>query len=140
MSFYEMSELSDQELNKTPEFESNTRTGGFEGFFHSEETKKQMSEQRKGRVFTPEWRAKMSATRKGRKHTEESKKKMSDVMTGKTHSEETKKKLKILKSGENNPVFGSAWYNDGVKNIKIQKGQEVPDGLTRGRIMHWRKV
>ena len=143
MPFYEIPELSDQELNITPEFESNTRTGGFEGFFHSEETKKHMSEQRKGRVFTDEWRSKMSATRKGKTLKESTKKRMSESVTGrnnpfygKKHSQETISNL----SGENNSQFGSSWYNDGVKNIKIAKGQEVPDGLIRGRINNWRKV
>ena len=45
----------------------------------SEETRRKMSEARKGRTFTEEWRRKMSEARKGRTFTEEWRRKMSEA-------------------------------------------------------------
>ena len=66
----------------------------------SEETKKKMSEAKKGRTFTEEHRRKMSEARKGENHplfghhhSEESRRKISEAKKGKHHSEETKKKM-----------------------------------------------
>lgn len=125
MSYFETPELSDQELNKTPDFESNTRTGGFEGFFHSEETKKQMSEQRKGRVFTPEWREKLNATRKGKKHTEESKKRMSDARKGIPVSEETRKRISLSKSGDKHPNYGKKHSPETIAKMKEARQKRI---------------
>ena len=66
----------------------------------SEETKKKMSEAKKGRTFTEEHRRKMSEAKKGENHplfghhhSEESRRKISAAKKGKHHSEETKKKM-----------------------------------------------
>jgi G:T-mismatch repair DNA endonuclease (very short patch repair protein) len=77
------------------------------GWHHSEEAKKKMSENRKGKKHSEETKNKMSVDRCGEKHpmfgkhhTEETKKKLSSSLKGKTFdhmfkklSEETKKKI-----------------------------------------------
>lgn len=88
---------------------------------HSEETKKKMSEARKGEKH-PMY---------GKKHSEEAKKKMSEAKKCKPKSEEHKKKLSENMKGENHPAFGMHWYNNG----KISKRAfECPDGFTPGRL------
>lgn len=62
----------------------------------SEESKKKMSEVRKGRKYKPhseETKKKMSLAQKGRKLSEEHKKKLSESHKGKKLSEETKIKM-----------------------------------------------
>lgn len=44
--------------------------------------------------------------RYGTKHSDETKNKMSEKAKSRTHTEETKRKISLLKSGENNPVYG----------------------------------
>ena len=174
MSFYEIPELSDQELNIIPEEAS--IHGLPTGFPHTEEAKVLIREARARQVFSEETRKRMSESQKGRKHaaetivkmieagkrriqkpcSEETRKKMSEVRRGKPKSEQMRERLSAATKGKPKPEsakeklrqytgekssgFGSSWYNDGVKNIKIAKGQEVPDGLIRGRINNWRKV
>ena len=72
----------------------------FEGKKHSEESKKLISEKRKGLKFTEEHKLKISLAhqgKKGFKHSEETKKiisqKNKNINLGRKHSEETKKKL-----------------------------------------------
>jgi hypothetical protein len=74
------------------------------GRYHSEETKKKMSDAHEGKHLT-----------------EETKKKISDVNKGKFLSAETKKKMSNAKKGENNPN-----YKDGVslKEFKDTRGIE----------------
>lgn len=80
---------------------------------------------------------------KNRHHTEEFKKHMSQILTGRKHEKHDdlwkKHMSSIMKQKSifvtNNPsVKGSKVYNDGVKNIIIKPGEEVPDGLQKGSI------
>ncbi|WMU08104.1 putative intron-associated endonuclease 1 [Clostridium phage vB_CtyS-FA67] len=78
-------------------FESgyNSTTGG-EGYIVSDETKKKLSESRKGRQFSEETKKKLSESKKGEKNPN----------YGKHLSEETKKKIsgsKKGRTGANNP-------------------------------------
>lgn len=78
----------------------------FFGKHHSEETKKKMSEQRRGRILSEEWKRKIGLAGLGRYHTEETKNKIRNKITGLKRSQETIAKfLKNKKSfkGEDNP-------------------------------------
>ena len=87
----------------------------------SEETKKKMSESKKGNKYNL-----------GKKHSEETKKKLSEAAKGKHLSEETKKKLSEAKKGKNIWIKGSHWYNDGKINKRCY---ECPDGFVPGRLI-----
>lgn len=75
------------------------------GKHHTEETKKKMSEMRKGKKhkpFSEETKKKMSIAQNGKKLSEETCRKMSEVRTGekscwygKTHSGESKQKMSV---------------------------------------------
>ena len=113
----------------------------------SDETKKKMSEAKKGKKASKETKLLLSEQRKGeknamygKKHTEESKKKMSETLKGKRlgeknpffgkkHSEETKKKIgDILKekmSGKGNPMYGKKHSEETRKKMSdAQKGSK----------------
>ena len=73
----------------------------------SEETRKKMSESKKGKKLSEEHRKKISESRKGenhpmygKKHSEETRKKMSESHKGHTVSEETRKKISESKKGK----------------------------------------
>ncbi len=133
------------------------RSDGGEGSSNpSEETRKKMSESKKGKKHSAETRKKHSENCKGSKnhfygkyHTEETKEKLKEINVGKNLSEETKLKIsksgtgRILseetrknisesKKGEKNPCYGKRWWNDGCGNCKIMI--EYPgDGWRLGR-------
>ena len=65
----------------------------------SEEHKKKISEAMKGRKLSEQHIKKMSESRKGKNHSQESKKKMSEAMKGRKFSDEHKKKI-----GESNKI------------------------------------
>lgn len=87
---------------------------------HTEETKKKMSEQRKGKpscrkgaVLSYETKQKISNSKIGKKASEETRKKLSDMRQGKGnsfygkhHSVETKSLISALLSGEKHPAYG----------------------------------
>lgn len=63
----------------------------------SEESKKRMSEARKGWVYSPETLEKMKIAKRGKNHP----------LFGKTHSEKTKTKMSLSKTGSNNNRYDS---------------------------------
>jgi group I intron endonuclease len=70
---------------------------GISGYRHSEESKKRMSEIRKGK--SAYWNI-------GRTPPEATRLKMSKAQTGKKHTEATKKKMSVAQSKENNAMWG----------------------------------
>ena len=100
----------------------------------SEETKKKLSEAKKGNKYflgkhhSEEAKKKISTTMKGKPKSEDTRNKMSEAK--KNMSEETKKKLSEVRKGNTN-VRGMRWYNNG----KISKrAYECPEGFVPGRI------
>jgi hypothetical protein len=92
---------------------------------HTIETKKKISESKKGK---PSWH-------KGRKKSDETRKKMSESRSGIKLSDDTKMKLRIINSGPGNPNFNSMWITNGVLNSKIKKGDIIPTGWYNGRTL-----
>lgn len=89
---------------------------------HTEETKKKISESKKGK----------ESWHKGRTKSVETKATMSAAQKGKIVTEETKEKLRQL-TQEKNSQFGSMWITDGNTNMKIKKDATIPDGWGKGR-------
>jgi len=125
---------------------------------HSDETKRKISESRKGKCCgedninygkerSEEVKKKISDTKTGTKLSEETKRKMSELrqgekapMFGKKHSDETKRKISEAKkgkySGENNPNFGKKHSDETKRKIsKIHKGKIISEE-TKKKIMH----
>ena len=91
------------------------------GKHHSAETRKKMSESRKGEkcyIF-------------GKNHSDETRQKMSESHKGKHHSEDTRKKMSEANKGKNNWTKGTNWYNNGVKSVRAK---ECPEGFVKGRV------
>jgi len=57
---------------------------------------------------------------------------------GKTHSEEWRKThsefMKKIQSGSKNSQYGTTWITNGNRNLKIKKGDPIPEGFRYGRI------
>ena len=98
----------------------------------------------KGKKFSEETRKKMSESRKGenhymygKRHSEETKKRISKALKGrpspnkgKHYSEEAKKKMSEAKKG-NKHTLGMHWYNNGKINIM---SKECPEGFIPGML------
>jgi hypothetical protein len=90
--------------------------------YHTEETKKKISDAHKGRP----------SMKKGTTCSEETKERMSNAQKGRIISEEAKEKLREYKQ-EKNSQFGSIWITDGTTNKKIKKDIDIPTGWYKGR-------
>ena len=97
----------------------------------SEETRKKMSESRKGenhpmfgKHLSTEHRKNLSEALKGKYLSAETRKKMSEAHKGKHRSAETSKKIAEARKGNH-------WYNNGVKSILAKT---CPEGFVPGRL------
>ena len=118
---WEIDDCTDNHLNQmeiyyinkyNPKFNFTQGGDGTSGFKHSLETRKKMSESKKGKKpyeMTEKTRKKMSEARKGKTpwnkgkanvYSEETRKKMSESKKGKTHSLETRKKMSEAMKGK----------------------------------------
>jgi group I intron endonuclease len=98
---------------------------------HSEETKRKMSESRKGSKRTIEQRKNMSRAQSGK----------NNPMYGKTHSEEKKKeigkKLQGKYTGENSSAFKGYYVTPFGKFSSIKEAAEKIDVVGKGTIRSW---
>ena len=85
----------------------------------SEETKKKMSEAKKGK-YTGE-----NSSMYGKTHSEEARKKIGEAQKGKPKSEEHKNKIREAKKGIH-------WFNNGKINTMAK---ECPDGFVPGKLL-----
>lgn len=98
------------------------------GIARNEETKQKLSEANKGKKLTEEHKQKLSKAHKGKKLTEEHVQKIAEANRGKKRSEESKSKISEAKKGKN-------WYNNGVvSKLFREEADEIPDGFVRGRL------
>jgi len=95
------------------------------GKIHSEETRRKMSESQIGKTLSKEHIDKIIEGLKGRPVSEETRRKMSETRKGKILSKETRRKMSEARKGRK-------WWNDGCGNCK--RMVECPgDGWRLGR-------
>lgn len=99
----------------------NKNKGGGGPEKHSDETKKLMSEQRKGRIFSDAHKTKLSEALKGKVLTDTHKANIGKTSLGRTMSDEAKKqiskKLKEMKRAPISNSFKSKFNNEQLKDI-----------------------
>ena len=76
------------------------------GNHHSEESKKKMSVSQRKVIHTAEWSAKIAEANKGKVFSVESRRKMSLAKKAQVHTEEQDRKHSIAMTGAGNPMFG----------------------------------
>ena len=113
----------------------------------SEETKRKMSEAKKGKNHpfygqhhSEEIKRKMSKSLKGenhpmygKHHSEEAKRKMSEAHKGKHFSDEHKRKIREANKDR-------IWINNGVISKMLKCDEEIPEGFSRGRLKKIREA
>ena len=88
----------------------------------SAETRRKLSEARKGKKLSDETRRKMSEARKGEKH----------YLFGKTHTAETRQKMSEAQKGKKNHLFGKTLSDETRRKLsEAQKGKKLSDETRR---------
>jgi len=102
------------------------------GCKRSEETKKKISEAKKGKKLSEETRIKMSISKSGEKHrqfgkpiSDEIKDKIRNKLLGRKQSEDSKRKKSLALSGENNPMFGKSRPDVSERNRSLENRAKV---------------
>lgn len=94
---------------------------GMRGYRYSEEQKRKMSENRKGKNIgyrhTEETKIKVGNANRGRTPSLETRKKLSIAGTGRVHSEETKAKMSTSQIGKKNHRYGTKHSEDDKINL-----------------------
>jgi len=107
--------------------------------FHSEETKRKISDAHKGKILSEETKQRMSGERNhnfGKLLSKETRQRMSDSRKGeknhfygKNHSEETRKEMskshKGIQAGENHPMFGKNHSEETILKLSGENGSNV---------------
>ena len=94
--------MSDESRRKLSESRKGKFCGenhSFYGKHHSEESRRRISESLKGRTFSEETRRKLSESKKGHDVSEETRRKLSESHKGKIHSEESRRKMSESQKG-----------------------------------------
>jgi group I intron endonuclease len=81
----------------------------FYGKKHSKETRKKISEVHRGKIMSEEAKKKISRASKGKETSVETKRKISKALKGRKISEESKRKISESKKGENHPKVKLTW-------------------------------
>jgi len=112
-------------------------TSGFEGMRHTEETKKRMSEQRKGRDIA--WGDKISKglLKSGFKHTKEHKIHIGNVHRGKSVSKETRLKQSLAKIGKKHSEESKRKMSEAQKGRKHSKESKRKMSEAQKGTDHW---
>ena len=121
------------------------------GFKFSNETKKKMSNSKKGvknnmygKHHTEETRKKIGDANRGRKKSEETLRKLSLASKGRKLSEDAKRKLSESRKGELNPMYGKTPHNKGkhlseetkAKISKSKKGKKMKNEYVERMIIN----
>ena len=123
----------------------NLKPGGFGGFCNDEHKSnwikigsKAGNEKLKNLWEDDEWSYNLKEKRKELWKDPERRDKMSKGLdwTGRNHTEETKALIREKakeRIGDKNSQFGTCWITNGIQNMKIQKGDSIPEGWSLGR-------
>ena len=119
----------------------NQNRGGSGVISHSEETKRRMSEAKKGennpnygKKHSEEARRKQSEAKIGKKLSAEHRQKSAEAQKGRKRSKETRRKQSEAKKGENNPNYGkSTWNKD--KSHSAETKRKISEA-NKGKTSH----
>jgi len=77
---------------------------------------------------------------RGRTLSEDHKQNLRLANIGKKYSKDVNKRKgrSEEQSGERNPMFGKMYINNGIENSTIKKGEIIPNGWTKGRLITWK--
>ena len=113
---------------------------GVSGYIMTEESKRKISEVKRGAVTTEETRRKLSESAKGRTHSEETRRKMSELMKGRPssnkgrkHSAEAKRKMSEMAKGRTHSEKTKQKISDARKAREISKMRGGPQKIKKRR-------
>lgn len=114
----------------------------FYGKHHTEECRERMREAAKHRApVSDETRKKLSDVRKGRKFTDEHKRKISEAQRGEKGNNYGKKLSADTKDKISNTMHNQVWINNGIRSFRVKKellNDYLESGYVLGRL-HFKK-
>ena len=126
---WESKVLNRMNAAQNPKF-LNKRNGSWKWAVYvlTDEAKQKISNAQKGKPKSKESIAKRLMSMQGFRHTHETKQKIADSHRGVARSDQYKKKMK-----------SKIWINNGIKTLRHDLVDPIPDGWSEGRIHSWKK-